>query len=58
MSAKAIREWDAKLLVAYHLARAPAFGTQCKVRDSFKAPNTKCAQVRARSPSCSTTTGR
>ncbi|KAG0146254.1 hypothetical protein CROQUDRAFT_133224 [Cronartium quercuum f. sp. fusiforme G11] len=40
----AIREYDAKLLVGYWLARAPQFGTACPVPKSFKAPEVKVAQ--------------
>lgn len=41
----AIREFDAKLLLAHHLARAPQFGTVCTVRPGFTAPDTRVAQV-------------
>ncbi|KAK4051667.1 ATP citrate lyase subunit 1 [Microbotryomycetes sp. JL221] len=46
MASKPIAEYDAKLLVAYHLPRAPLHGKQCTVRESFKAPNTRVAQVK------------
>ncbi|KNE95516.1 hypothetical protein PSTG_11122 [Puccinia striiformis f. sp. tritici PST-78] len=45
MSAKAIREYDAKLLVAHFLGRAPQFGTACPARREFKAPEVKVAQI-------------
>ncbi|KAI9630829.1 hypothetical protein KEM48_013598 [Puccinia striiformis f. sp. tritici PST-130] len=45
MSAKAIREYDAKLLVAHFLGRAPQFGTACPARPEFKAPEVKVAQI-------------
>ncbi|KAH9822648.1 citrate synthase-like protein [Melampsora americana] len=45
MSAKAIREYDAKLLVGYWLARAPQFGEACPVPKSFKSPEVKVAQI-------------
>ncbi|BGP17931.1 hypothetical protein JCM10213_003939 [Rhodosporidiobolus nylandii] len=45
MSSKPIREWDAKLLVAYHLARAPTAGSKAVARDSFVSPPVKCAQI-------------
>ncbi|KAA1084008.1 citrate synthase [Puccinia graminis f. sp. tritici] len=45
MSAKAIREYDAKLLVAHFLGRAPQFGKACPARPEFKAPEVKVAQI-------------
>ncbi|GAA6038037.1 hypothetical protein JCM8097_007511 [Rhodosporidiobolus ruineniae] len=45
MSSKPIREYDAKLLVAYHLARAPTAGTKAVARDSFVSPPVKVAQI-------------
>ncbi|SGY26479.1 BQ5605_C018g08739 [Microbotryum silenes-dioicae] len=45
MSAKPIREYDAKLLLAYHLNHAAQFGTECTVRPGWKAPNTRVAQL-------------
>ncbi|GAA5918196.1 hypothetical protein JCM6882_005146 [Rhodosporidiobolus microsporus] len=40
-----IREYDAKLLVAYHLGRAPTAGTKAVARDSFVSPPVKVAQI-------------
>ncbi|KAF8526564.1 ATP-citrate synthase [Hysterangium stoloniferum] len=47
MSSKAIREYDAKLLLAYWLARAPAAtnSPSFKVSESFVYPSPKVAQV-------------
>ncbi|MBW0531202.1 hypothetical protein O181_070917 [Austropuccinia psidii MF-1] len=45
MSAKAIREYDAKLLVSHWLPRAPQFGKTCSVSNQFKSPQVKVAQV-------------
>ncbi|GAA6034023.1 hypothetical protein NBRC10512_007568 [Rhodotorula toruloides] len=45
MSAKPIREYDAKLLLAYHLARAPTAGSKAVARDGFQSPEVKVAQV-------------
>ncbi|KNZ64439.1 ATP citrate (Pro-S)-lyase [Puccinia sorghi] len=45
MSAKAIREYDAKLLVAHFLGRAPQFGQACPARPEFKPPEVKVAQI-------------
>lgn len=45
MSAKPIREYDAKLLLAYHLSRVPQFGSVCTVRKEFTSPDTRVAQV-------------
>lgn len=41
----AIREYDAKLLLAHHLARVSQVGTKCVVREGFKSPDTRVAQV-------------
>lgn len=41
----AIREFDAKALLAHHLTRAPQVGTTCSVRPGFKSPDTRVAQV-------------
>ncbi|GAA6007434.1 uncharacterized protein JCM10292_002404 [Rhodotorula paludigena] len=40
-----IREFDAKLLVAYHLARAPTAGSQAQAREGFTSTEVKVAQV-------------
>lgn len=40
-----IREYDAKLLVAYHLGRAPTVGTKAAARESFQSTPVKVAQV-------------
>lgn len=45
MSAKAIREYDAKLLVSYWLSRAPQFGTACPSSKAFKSPSVRVAQI-------------
>ncbi|GAA5856104.1 hypothetical protein JCM8547_002981 [Rhodosporidiobolus lusitaniae] len=45
MSSKPIREYDAKLLVAYHLARAPTAGSKAVARESFQSPPVKVAQI-------------
>jgi ATP citrate (pro-S)-lyase len=45
MSSKAIREFDAKLLVNYWLPRAPLAHASCSVSSQFKAPAPKVAQV-------------
>ncbi|GAA5888457.1 hypothetical protein JCM16303_002774 [Sporobolomyces ruberrimus] len=45
MSSKPIREYDAKLLLAYHLARAPTVGSKVAARESFASPDTRVAQV-------------
>ncbi|GAA6023243.1 hypothetical protein JCM10207_005219 [Rhodosporidiobolus poonsookiae] len=45
MSSKPIREYDAKLVVAYHLGRAPTAGTKAVARDSFVSPPVKVAQI-------------
>ncbi|KAM0755234.1 ATP-citrate synthase [Meredithblackwellia eburnea MCA 4105] len=44
MSAKPIREFDAKLLVAHHLTRVPQHGS-IVVRKEFTNPDTRVAQV-------------
>ncbi|BGP41660.1 ATP citrate lyase subunit 1 [Rhodotorula kratochvilovae] len=51
MAAKPVREFDAKLLVAYHLARAPTVGSKVQAREGFTSPEVKVAQVSLRSPS-------
>ncbi|GAA5864104.1 hypothetical protein JCM3774_006382 [Rhodotorula dairenensis] len=45
MSSKPIREYDAKLLVAYHLGRAPNVGSKAVARESFTSTPVKVAQV-------------
>ncbi|GAA5977374.1 hypothetical protein JCM10908_004956 [Rhodotorula pacifica] len=45
MSSKPIREYDAKLLVAYHLGRAPTVGSKAVARESFSSTPVKVAQV-------------
>ncbi|BGP41658.1 ATP citrate lyase subunit 1 [Rhodotorula kratochvilovae] len=45
MAAKPVREFDAKLLVAYHLARAPTVGSKVQAREGFTSPEVKVAQV-------------
>ncbi|GAA5822244.1 hypothetical protein JCM11251_006274 [Rhodosporidiobolus azoricus] len=45
MASKPIREYDAKLLVAYHLGRAPTAGTKAVARESFVSPPVKVAQI-------------
>lgn len=45
MSSKAIREFDAKLLVNYWLPRAPLAHASCSVSENFKAPAPKVAQI-------------
>ncbi|GAA5915526.1 hypothetical protein JCM8208_007477, partial [Rhodotorula glutinis] len=45
MASKPIREFDAKLLVAYHLARAPTVGSKVQAREGFTSPEVKVAQV-------------
>lgn len=42
---KAIREFDAKLLVNYWLPRAPLAHPSCSVSDNFNAPAPKVAQI-------------
>ncbi|KAH8917048.1 ATP citrate lyase isoform 2 [Atractiella rhizophila] len=46
MSAKPIHEYDAKLLLAYHLPRAPAFGKSIQVASDWTAPSPKVFQVK------------
>ncbi|KIL59919.1 hypothetical protein M378DRAFT_14480 [Amanita muscaria Koide BX008] len=45
MSSKAIREYDAKLLIAYWLERAPAVAPHAQVKTKFNYPAPKVAQV-------------
>ncbi len=45
MSSKAIREFDAKLLVNYWLARSPPAHENAKVTQTFMAPQPKVAQI-------------
>ncbi|KAH9983163.1 ATP-citrate synthase [Russula compacta] len=45
MSSKAIREYDAKLLLAYWLERAPAVDSSAKLATNFTFPVPKVAQV-------------
>ncbi|KAF9525226.1 ATP citrate lyase isoform 2 [Crepidotus variabilis] len=45
MSSKAIREYDAKLLLAYWLERAPPVAPEAKVKTNFKYPSVKVAQI-------------
>ncbi|KDQ60404.1 hypothetical protein JAAARDRAFT_32808 [Jaapia argillacea MUCL 33604] len=45
MSSKAIREYDAKLLLAYWLERAPSVDPSAKVETNFVYPQPKVAQV-------------
>ncbi|KAH8076011.1 ATP-citrate synthase [Cristinia sonorae] len=45
MSAKPIREYDAKLLLAYHLERAPAVDASAQIATKFVYPSVKVAQV-------------
>ncbi|KAF8638975.1 hypothetical protein AX17_001807 [Amanita inopinata Kibby_2008] len=45
MSSKAIREYDAKLLLAYWLERAPAVAPHAQVKTNFSYPAPKVAQV-------------
>ncbi|GJE86775.1 ATP-citrate synthase-like protein [Phanerochaete sordida] len=45
MSAKPIREYDAKLLLAYWLERAPAVDANATVKTNFTYPSPKVAQV-------------
>ncbi|PPQ67747.1 hypothetical protein CVT26_007033 [Gymnopilus dilepis] len=45
MSSKAIREYDAKLLLAYWLERAPAVATHAQVKTKFQYPAVKVAQI-------------
>ncbi|THH23282.1 hypothetical protein EUX98_g7898 [Antrodiella citrinella] len=45
MSAKPIREYDAKLLLAYHLERAPAVAPNAQIATKFIYPSVKVAQV-------------
>ncbi|GAA5953629.1 hypothetical protein JCM21900_003367 [Sporobolomyces salmonicolor] len=45
MSSKPVREFDAKLLLAYHLTRAPTVGSKAAARESFTSPDTRVAQV-------------
>ncbi|PWN49328.1 putative ATP citrate lyase subunit 1 [Violaceomyces palustris] len=45
MSSKAIREFDAKLLINYWLARSPPAHPDAKVSSGFVAPNPKVAQI-------------
>jgi ATP citrate (pro-S)-lyase len=45
MSSKAIREYDAKLLLAYWLERAPAVAPYAQVKTKFNYPAPKVAQV-------------
>ncbi|KAK2464715.1 hypothetical protein APHAL10511_003291 [Amanita phalloides] len=45
MSSKAIREYDAKLLLAYWLERAPAVAPHAQVKTKFNYPAPKVAQV-------------
>ncbi|EGU12112.1 envelope glycoprotein [Rhodotorula toruloides ATCC 204091] len=49
MSAKPIREYDAKLLLAYHLARAPTAGSKAVARDGFQSPEAEHAELEAAS---------
>ncbi|OBZ77353.1 ATP-citrate synthase, partial [Grifola frondosa] len=45
MSSKAIREYDAKLLLAYWLERAPPVEPSAKIATKFSYPSPKVAQV-------------
>ncbi|KZV68350.1 ATP-citrate synthase [Peniophora sp. CONT] len=45
MSSKAIREYDAKLLLAYWLERAPAVAPSAKIATPFVFPQPKVAQI-------------
>ncbi|KAF9041490.1 citrate synthase-like protein [Panaeolus papilionaceus] len=45
MSSKAIREYDAKLLLAYWLERAPPVAAHAQVKTNFQYPAVKVAQV-------------
>ncbi|RXW15752.1 hypothetical protein EST38_g10102 [Candolleomyces aberdarensis] len=45
MSSKAIREYDAKLLLAYWLERAPAVAPHATVKTNFSYPTAKVAQI-------------
>ncbi|KZS97055.1 ATP-citrate synthase [Sistotremastrum niveocremeum HHB9708] len=45
MSSKAIREYDAKLLLAYWLARAPAYSKSAQIATDFVYPTAKVAQI-------------
>ncbi|KAF8908613.1 citrate synthase-like protein [Gymnopilus junonius] len=45
MSSKAIREYDAKLLLAYWLERAPAVAPHAQVKTKFQYPAVKVAQI-------------
>ncbi|KAF8651621.1 hypothetical protein AX16_004662 [Volvariella volvacea WC 439] len=45
MSSKAIREYDAKLLLAYWLERAPAVDANATVKTKFIYPQPKVAQI-------------
>ncbi|KAF9446022.1 ATP citrate lyase isoform 2 [Macrolepiota fuliginosa MF-IS2] len=45
MSSKAIREYDAKLLLAYWLERAPAVAPHAQVKTNFQYPTARVAQV-------------
>ena len=44
-SSLAIREYDAKLLLAYHLERAPAVDANAQIATKFLYPSVKVAQV-------------
>lgn len=45
MSSKAIREYDAKLLLAYWLERAPNVDSSAKITTNFAFPSPKVAQI-------------
>ncbi|KAF8198645.1 citrate synthase-like protein [Pholiota molesta] len=45
MSSKAIREYDAKLLLAYWLERAPPVAPHAQVKTKFQYPAVKVAQI-------------
>lgn len=44
-SSKAIREYDAKLLLGYWLERAPAFDSSAKITTNFTFPSPCVAQI-------------